>query len=145
MLDEGTLNQLKGREEPKILMHADRQGRIHFNRRADQVSKNNVVCKFSRATAGLHDYWAVRLVGGLHDGQHLLHVAYVEGGQAVAILSSMIEQLAQGDQRITDTRWWCDVGCSFRIRAMPVDAVPPACSTTNAIGLASYIRRNLPL
>ena len=77
-----------------ILVHADRQVRVHLDRRADQVAKNDVVGECPRTTAGLHNDRAVGLVRRLHDGQHLFHVVDVESRQAVAVLGGVIEQLA---------------------------------------------------
>ena len=38
------------------------------------------------------------LVGGGHDGLHLFQVIHIEGGNAIAVFGSMVEQLAHGDE-----------------------------------------------
>ena len=45
-----------------------------------------------------HDHRGVGLVGGLHDGAHLLQVVDVEGGDAVAVLGGVVQQLTHGNQ-----------------------------------------------
>lgn len=76
-----------------FLMHADRDMRIHLDRRAAQVRQNNVVSEFSGATTDLHDDRAIGGICRFHDRQHLFHVVDVECGQSVVIPCSVIEQL----------------------------------------------------
>ena len=50
------------------------------------------------AGAGLQDDRRADLVGGGHHRLHLLEVVDVEGGDAVAVLGGVVEQLAHGDE-----------------------------------------------
>src|SRR5204863_1836308 len=45
------------------------------------------------------------------------------------------------DPRITATRWCSALGCRSRMRVAPSVAAPPACSSMQDIGFASYMRR----
>lgn len=70
--------------------------RVELDCRPDQVAKHDVVGELTCTSAGLHDDWAVGSIRGLHDRQHLFHIVHIEGGYAIRMLSSMIEQLAKG-------------------------------------------------
>ena len=48
--------------------------------------------------AGLQDDWRANLGGGCHHGLHLFEIVHVEGGNAVAVLGSMVEQLAHRNE-----------------------------------------------
>jgi hypothetical protein len=81
-----------------VLVHADRDVRPLFDGGQDQVAQERRTGVLAGTGGGLHDDRGVRLVGGLHDGAHLLQVVDVEGGDAVAVLGGVIQQLAQADQ-----------------------------------------------
>jgi hypothetical protein len=69
-----------------------------FDRRQDQVAQEGRAGVLAGTGGGLTDDRRVGLVGGLHDGAHLLQVVDVERGHAVLMLSGVVQQLAQADQ-----------------------------------------------
>ena len=81
-----------------VLVHANRQMRIHLNRSTNKVCENDVVGECPRPTAGLHNDRAVRFVGRFHDGQHLFHIIDVKCREAVVMLGGVIKKLAKGNQ-----------------------------------------------
>src|SRR5690606_15610397 len=82
-----------------VLVHADRDVRIQFDQGVDQPGQDDVVGVGAGPARGLDDDRRVDGVGGLHDGQALLHVVDVVGGQAVVVLRRVVEQLSQRDAR----------------------------------------------
>ena len=46
---------------------------------------------FARAGRGLNNHWAVGLIGGQHNGAHLLEVVYVKCGYAVTVFGGVVE------------------------------------------------------
>ena len=66
------------------------------------------------AGAGLQDDRRADLVGRGHDRLHLLEVVDVEGGDAVAVLGGVVEQLAHGDERHGGS--WSDGGWTWNSR-----------------------------
>ena len=102
-----------------VLMHAERNLRIHLLQRVDHFRQHDVVGIGARAARGLDDDG--RIDGGrrLHDRQSLLHVVDVERRHAVAVLGGMIQQLSQSDT--------CHVSSSFDVLhadVMPNDRAP---------------------
>lgn len=107
-------------------MHADGNMRVKLDRRADQMRKDNVICKFARTAAGLHDDRAVGCIRGLHDREHLFHIVDVERRQPIVVLGGMVEKLAKRDKcRDVDSLsargraigLWFVGGCGFRVVA----------------------------
>jgi hypothetical protein len=94
-----------GRAVAMVLVHADRDVRIHLGAGVDDVLQHDVVGVGARAAAGLHDHGGVHLLGGLHDSQGLFHVVDVEGGQAIAVLGGVIEKLTKRDARHVEIPW----------------------------------------
>ncbi|SCY84387.1 hypothetical protein SAMN03159288_04618 [Rhizobium sp. NFACC06-2] len=80
-----------------VMMHADRDMRILFDSRMDEMRKRLVPCKSTSTSAGLHDDRTIRAICRLHDGEHLLRVINVKRGNGVAIFGGMIEQLTKGN------------------------------------------------
>ena len=78
-----------------ILVHAHRDRRIKLDQTIDQILQDNVVGVAARATASLDNHRSIDLFGRFHDGQALLHVVNVEGGQAVVVFGGVIEQLSK--------------------------------------------------
>ena len=82
-----------------VLVHADRDVRIQLGQAVDQLGQDDVIGVAARPAAGLDDDGGVDRLGRLHDRQTLFHIVDVVGGQAVAFLSRVIEQLSQRDAR----------------------------------------------
>ena len=61
------------------------------------------------------------------------------------VMKSWYKVTSSADPIIKGTRWWISVGWMLKIRSCPVVAIPPACSTMKAMGLASHISLSLPL
>jgi hypothetical protein len=80
-----------------VLVHADRDVGIDLDQRVDHAGQHDVVGVAAGPARGLDDHRRVAGLGGLHDGQALLHVVDVEGGQAVVVLGGVVEKLAEGD------------------------------------------------
>ena len=74
-----------------ILVHHDRNMRVGFHRRRDQVAQERFAGIFARAGGALHDHRAVGFIGRFHDGLDLFQIVHVECGQAVAVFRRMIE------------------------------------------------------
>src|SRR5690606_20229170 len=88
-----------GRTVAVVLVHTVRDVRIQFDQGVDQAGQNDVVGVGAGAARGLDDDRRIDGVGGLHDGQALLHVVDVVGGQAVVMLRRVVEQLSQRNAR----------------------------------------------
>ena len=74
-------------------MH-DGDVRVSLDCGQDQVAQEGLAGVLTGAGRALHDDRGVDLVGRFHDGAHLLEVVDVEGGQSVAVLGRVVEQLA---------------------------------------------------
>ena len=81
-----------------ILVHHDRDLWIGLNGRLNQIFKKALARVFACTCRGLHDHRAVGLSGRLHDGLNLFEVVHVEGGNAITMLSGMIQKLAHRDE-----------------------------------------------
>ena len=79
-----------------VLVHHHGNMRKLFHRRQNQMAQKGCAGIFARTGRCLHDYGRIDLVGRLHNRTHLFEVVDVEGGQAVAMLGGMVEQLAHG-------------------------------------------------
>jgi hypothetical protein len=79
-----------------VLVHDDRDVRVGFDRRVDQVAQESFASVFTGAGGGLHDDRRVDRVGRGHDGLHLFQVVDVESRDAVAVFSGVVQQLAHG-------------------------------------------------
>jgi hypothetical protein len=86
-----------------VLVHHDRDVRIGFDRGRDQVAQEGFAGIFAGAGRGLHDHRRADFIGRCHDGADLLEVVDVEGGQAVAVFSGMVQQLTHGYERHLDS------------------------------------------
>ena len=82
-----------------VLVHAERDLRIHLFQRVDHFRQHDVVGVAPRAAGGLDDDRRVDRRGRIHDGQSLLHVVDVECRYAIAVFGSVIEQLSERDAR----------------------------------------------
>jgi hypothetical protein len=80
-----------------VLMHAERNLRIHLLQRVDHLRQHDVVGIRARTPRGLDDDRRIDGGGGVHDREPLLHVVDIECRYAVAMLGGMIEQLPQCD------------------------------------------------
>jgi hypothetical protein len=69
---------------------------VRFDRRQHHVAQVGLPGVLASARGGLQYDRASRLFGSLHDGLDLLEIVDVECGHAIAVLSGMIQQLAQG-------------------------------------------------
>jgi len=78
-----------------VLVHDDRDVRVGFDGGVDQVAQEGFAGVLARACRGLHDDRRTDGVGRGHDGLHLLQVVDVECRQAVAVFSSVVQQLTQ--------------------------------------------------
>src|SRR5262245_43757197 len=80
-----------------VEMYADGDVRIDFRYRIHHVLQHDVICVRSGATGGLDYDRRIDSAGRCHDGERLLHAVDVESGDAVAVLSGMLEELAERD------------------------------------------------
>ena len=94
MLDRGSASRFV---VAMILMHAERNVRIHFLQRVDHLRQHDVAGVTAGAARGLDDDGRVDRRRRVHDGEPLLHVVDVERRHAVAVFGGVIEQLPQGD------------------------------------------------
>ena len=78
-----------------VLMHAERDLRIHLLQRIDHLRQHDVVGVGARAARGLDDDRRIDGCRGLHDREALLHIVDVEGRHAVAMLGGVVQQLPQ--------------------------------------------------
>ena len=76
-----------------VLMHDQRNIRVHLNRGLDQMLDEGFTGVFASAGAGLQNYGRAGFFGGLHHGLHLFEVVDVEGRNAVAVDCCMVQQL----------------------------------------------------
>ena len=74
-----------------VLVHAHRDMRPLLDGGQDQVAQERRTGIGAGAGGGLHDDRRIGLVGGLHDGAHLLQVVDVEGGHAVTVLGGVVQ------------------------------------------------------
>ncbi|GAB1383278.1 hypothetical protein MASR1M50_15980 [Burkholderiales bacterium] len=81
-----------------VLVHHQRDVGVSLGGGLDQVLDEVLARVLARAGAGLQDDRRAHFVGGGHDGLHLLQVVDVEGGDAVAVFSGVVEQLAHGNE-----------------------------------------------
>jgi len=79
------------RRRTVVLVHDDRDMRVHFGSSDDQVTQEGLASVRAGACRTLQDHRAVNGIGSLHDGMHLLHVVDVECGQTVAVLGSVVQ------------------------------------------------------
>jgi hypothetical protein len=76
-----------------VLVHDDGDVWIHLDSRFDEVTQEWLTSVLTRASGTLHDHGAVSLISRFHDRFDLFQVVHVERGQAIAMLSSVIEKL----------------------------------------------------
>ena len=81
-----------------VLVHADRNVRIHFDRGEDEVAQEGLAGVGTGTGGTLQDHRRIDGGGGLHDGLDLLHVVDVERRQTIAVFGGMVEQLTKGNQ-----------------------------------------------
>ena len=79
-----------------ILMHHDRDVRIGFDCRFDQVAQEGFAGKFAGAGRGLHDDRRTDCIGGLHDRGNLFQIIDIECRQTITVFSGVVEQLTHG-------------------------------------------------
>jgi len=91
-----------GRAVAVVLVHAHRDVRVELDQGVDQAGQHHIIGVAARPAAGLDDDRRIDRVGRLHDGEALFHVVDVVGGQPVAMLGGMVEQLPQRDARHAD-------------------------------------------
>ena len=77
-----------------VLVHADRDMRIHLCQGIDQVFEHNVVGVAARAPAGLDDHRRIDSIGRLQDRQTLFHIVDIESWHAIALLGGVIQELS---------------------------------------------------
>ena len=78
-----------------VLVHADRNLRIHFDRGQDQVAQEGLAGVGTRTGRTLQADRGIDRGGGFHDGLDLFHVVDVERRQAVAVFGGVVQQLTQ--------------------------------------------------
>ena len=90
-----------------VLVHADGNVRIGFNSGFNEVAQERFARILASARRGLHDHGSADFARRLHDGLNLFEVVDVEGGNAVAVFSRMIEQLSHGNKShcVFTPRW----------------------------------------
>ena len=74
-------------------MHADRNIRVHFNSRLDEVTQYNIIGVSAGTAAGLQNNRRLGFGGRRHDRQHLFHVIDVEGWNAVTMFGCVVQHL----------------------------------------------------
>jgi hypothetical protein len=77
---------------PVILVHHNGDVRVSFHRCQDEMAQEVFPSVVPGTTGSLQDNRTVGFVRRLHDGLDLLHVIDVERGNAIAILSRVVEQ-----------------------------------------------------
>jgi hypothetical protein len=95
-----------------VLVHDQRHLRPRLDRRLDQVLDEGLAGVLAGAGAGLQDDRRADLVGGAHHRLDLLEVVDVEGGDAIAVVGGMVEQLAHGDERHGSVLFEAVIGCA---------------------------------
>ena len=93
---DGTLADL-GRSAV-VLVHDERNVRKGLDRCLDEVLDEGLTRIFAGTGAGLQDDRGAHFVGGGHDGLDLLQVVDVEGRDAIAVGSGMVEQFAHRNE-----------------------------------------------
>ena len=81
-----------------VLVHDHRDVREFFHRGQDQVTQEGSAGVLAGTGGGLDDDRRIGLVGGFHDGAHLLEVVDVEGRDAIAEFGGVIQQLTHADE-----------------------------------------------
>jgi hypothetical protein len=81
-----------------ILVHHDRNVRIHFHGAQNQVAQKRFPRIFSCPGRRLHDDRTVGFVSRLHDGLNLLQIIDIESRYAITVFCSVIENLAHGNE-----------------------------------------------
>ncbi len=81
-----------------VLVHHQRHLRVLLDGGQDQVLDEGLAGVLARPGAGLQDHRRTDLLRRGHHGLHLLQVVDVERGDAIALLGSVVEQLAHGDE-----------------------------------------------
>jgi hypothetical protein len=87
-----------GRGGAVVLMHADRDIGVGFDRRRNEVRKERLTGVFARTGRGLQDHGAAGFCGRFHDRLNLFEVVHVERGNAVAVFGGVVKQLSQRDE-----------------------------------------------
>ena len=82
----------------RILVERHRDLRIEFRCSEHQVIEKTVIRVTPGSAAGLNDYRGFGLASSLHDRLNLLHVVHVKGGDAVIVLSRVVQQDAKRNQ-----------------------------------------------
>jgi len=77
-----------------VLVHHQGNVGIGFSGGLDQVLDEGLAGVFASTRAGLQDDRGTCLIGGGHHGLHLLEVVDIEGWDAIAVGSGMVEQFA---------------------------------------------------
>ena len=88
-----------GRAVAVVLVHHHRDVGIGFDCGQDQVAQEIFTGVLAGTAGGLQNHRRVGLTGRLHDRLHLLQVVYVEGRDAIAVLSGMVEQQPKRNER----------------------------------------------
>ncbi len=81
-----------------VLVHDEGNVGESLDRRLDQVLDEGLARVLARASAGLQDDGSAHFVRSRHHGLHLLQVVDVEGRDAIAVGSGMVEQFAHRNE-----------------------------------------------
>ena len=81
-----------------VLVHDHRDVWISLRCGLNQILDEMLARIFARTCAGLQNHGRTHFIGSGHDGLHLFQVIHIEGGNAIAVFGSMVEQLAHGDE-----------------------------------------------
>ena len=81
-----------------ILMHTDRNMRIHFGQGLDHRLQHDIASIITRTPTGLNNHRRIDTISRLQNGQALFHIVNVKGRNAIAMLGSVIKKLAKGNQ-----------------------------------------------
>ena len=82
-----------------VLMHDDRNVRIHLGERLDHMTQHDIAGVGARAAARLQDHRGVAGLGRAQDGETLFHVLMLKAGNAVVVLGGVVQQLPKCDKR----------------------------------------------
>ncbi len=82
-----------------VEMHANRNMWIDFRHRVHHVTQHDVVCVGTCAARSLQDNRRISSICRFHDGECLFHVVDVKCRNAIAVFSSVVEQLPQRNTR----------------------------------------------
>ena len=77
-----------------VLVHDDGNMRELLDGRLNQVLEEIGAGILARAGGRLQDHRTVHFIGAFHDGTHLLKIVYVEGRNAVVVLSGVVQKLS---------------------------------------------------